>query len=168
MELNLVLTCKRRSVPADSVDCVQANNKTGRIWNSEELVKVVNLTESRKVRLFCLFLISLELMVWIFVLVVGTKYLLVQDNVSNLVQSCVAIVFLNDLDNLAYIVLMPETTKTLISSREYELPHIPGSEGVSEASCMQKFFVATSIFGTSPILTLTAVGMVFGLHKTYC
>ena len=126
VELNIVFTSKQLAAEPKSTDVniIELNKKTGRKWFADELVRITALTSSRPVKIFCLLLIFLEFLVFISVIMVGVNYLLVQDTVSNLIQASVAIVFLNDMDNMAYNAIMPDGFKDDISKQYFETPNL--------------------------------------------
>lgn len=217
VELNIVLSSTQLAAEPKASDdnILKVNAKTGRKWNTDELVKLTNLTSSITVKTVSLLLIFLEVLVFLSVLVVGITYLLVQDTVSNLIQASVAIVFLNDMDNLAYSAIMPDGFKDDISKQYFETPHLKqkhkkrataypdtnaalddneplhtsrpaklgrlvwlwfgmeettggGANGGSKDTAFATFFYYVAIFGALAILLGFSVGVVYGLHYSFC
>lgn len=167
----MVLSSKRMfmEIGLNDPDISRANEKTGRKWAAEELVQVVQLSSDRASRSVYLLLVLLEIVAFVSVIVVGTKYLLVQETVSNLVQACVAIVFLNDIDNLAFNALMPEAAKTILMAASYELPYLRGEDDDGgEHAGIKDFFYFASLLGATPIIVCTSVGIVYGMHNSFC
>ena len=170
LDYHFVLTSTHADMSYDIDHCEVdwAKSKTGRSWSKDELVKIQPFKPSLSVRLFSFCLLLMETLVWVLTLVVGTKYLLVQDNVSNLIQSCVAIVFVNDLDNLVYKAIAP---RSLVSMSEIrvKLPYLDsGNLDEDDHKAFKAFFMAMAAVGGTPIITCVAVGIVYGLHTTYC
>ena len=144
---------------------------------------------------------------------------------SNLIQASVAIVFLNDMDNMAYNAIMPDGFKEEISRQYFQTPHLKkktktrrstfhgggsgdtgGGEGAGECVAekevkpkpprrrqtalmlvdeieeirrggegggnkvtgLARFFYFMSMLGATPILVGSSVGIVYGLHSSYC
>ena len=169
MDYHFVLTSTHADVSFGIRSCevYQANSESGRSLSKDELVKVKTFEQDVRVRLFSFCLLLMETLVWVLTLVVGTKYLLVQDNVSNLIQSCVAIVFVNDLDNLVFKAISPRSLASM-SEIKVKMPYLGKPDEQVKNQGFKTFFFFMAMLGGTPIITCVAVGIVYGLHTTYC
>ena len=172
MDYHFVLTSTHSDISYENglSAVIKANEATGRSWSKDALVQLKPFIQDVRVRLISFCLLLMETLVWVLTLVVGTKYLLVQDNVSNLIQSCVAIVFVNDLDNLVYKAIAPRNLPAMSEIR-VKMPYLTsqtGSPAYGDHNEFKIFFMLMAGFGGTPIITCVAVGIVYGLHTTYC
>jgi len=128
LELLVVLTSIRLKRDANERDASDVRKATKNpYWQAANLVHVRLLGERNPTWTgICLFIITLEFVVWAMTLVVGCSYLLLSSSVSNLIQSMVAIVFINDVDNLAFSVFVPNNIKKTLSTIEFEVPYLKG------------------------------------------
>lgn len=185
LELMVVLTSHRLQREANESDTNRVREVTSNpYWQSNDLVHIRMLGEKHpRWILACLFIIILELVIWIMTLFVGCKFLLVSETVSDLVQSMVAIVFINDVDNLAFDVLVPRNVKKTLSRIQFEVPYLKGpggrGEGLSDDGDeyylsrstrirLQKNLYKMSLLGTVPFIIVLAVAVVYGVHAFYC
>ena len=64
--------------------------------------------------------------------VVGIRYMLQQDGASNLVQACVALQFILDIDNYVYQLLLTDSMKEVIRSVKFSTRRCSGEMAMSE------------------------------------
>ena len=188
LELLVVLTSHRLKREASEADTTLVRQATANpYWQASDLVHIRLLNDKDPSWIIpCLFIILLELVIWIMTLFVGCKYLLISETVSDLVQSMVAIVFVNEVDNLAFDVFVPRNVKKTLSRIEFEVPYLKGPGGKPQSPLdsdsdareykiprnvrtrLQKNIYKMSLLGSVPIVIIVAVTVVFGLHGMYC
>jgi hypothetical protein len=166
LEMHVVLTCNRLKKPAYDVDLIDVREKTGNeYWQREDLVRVRQLDHSAGAKGLCFLLVGIEGGIWAFLLICGTKYILTQDTVSNLVQSIVAINFVNNIDNLTYRAFVPSAVCKNIEDIEFEIPLVPSTGKKTKAqNCLYLF----TLVGSTPLLAAISIGIVYGLRMVYC
>ena len=163
LELNIIFTSCRFKRAVQEQELINTRGKTENpFWIREDLVAIQCLHTDIAARATCFALTLFELIIWGYVFVVGIKYMLTAETVSDLVLSAVAVNFLNEVNNRVYETVMPALTRTQVDDELFEVPLI-GAD--SHASTMLQLF---SLFGTLPALIVVTVGIVFGLHNTYC
>ena len=196
LELLVVLTSKRlkRDPLPQDLDLVRVKTNN-RFWTAKDICHIRILAKTIGWKVICVFLIMMELCVWFLALVVGCKYLLISETVSNLVQSMVAIVFINDIDNLGFSAFVPRNVKKTLNRIYFECPYLkgPGGSKRNETTCLdcltavinnddgtdkqapskaqlfiRKHLYTLSLLGSVPIIIFTSVCVVYGLHITYC
>ena len=192
LELLVVLTSDKLKREASDFDTKLVRLKTGNpYWQPSDLVHI-RLLDNKKLLWMAILvtIISLEIIIWFMTLVVGCKYLLLSESVSDLVQSVVAIVFVNDIDNLAFSVFVPRNVQKTLSNFEFQVPFLKGPGGFAryngglvpkrsnDGLCsrwlsdhrifFQQNIYKLSLIGSVPIVVITAVCVVYGLHDRYC
>lgn len=192
LELLVVLTSQKLKREASDTDTKIVRLKTSNpYWQPSDLVHVRLLDNKQSLWMTILvMIISLELIIWFMTLVVGCKYLLLSDSVSDLVQSMVAIVFINDIDNLAFSVFVPRNVQKTLSNFEFQVPFLKGPGGSTRSTggkgprrikdtlfsrwlsdhrgFLQQNIYKLSLIGSVPIVVVTAMCVVYGLHDRYC
>ena len=97
-----------------------------------------------------------ELAIWLFVLLIGIQYILTTEGAGDIVQAAVAISYINEIDNMAVIILASFTKS--IEARQFRCRKlIPDG-------C---FSILSMVF-LLPIIIASSCGIVYGLHNTYC
>jgi hypothetical protein len=97
-----------------------------------------------------------ELAIWVFVLLIGIQYILTTESAGNIVQAAVAISYINEIDNMAVIILAG-ITKEIDTSQFRCRKLIPDN-----------VFSALSFLFLLPIIIASSLGIVYGLYNTYC
>ena len=168
LEFHVVLFSTRVKRPCDDKDLESFITWTKNdLWKTDDLIRIRPLRTSHFSRGVCLVLILCEFLVWLAILIIGVKYILIQDTVSDLVQAIVAIVYLNDVDNVAYSLLLPEYTKSLIRGYEFEVTTMPTAD-TSGKNKIGTFLDLLVFNGTTVLIATVAVATVLGLHTSYC
>ena len=110
-----------------------------------EFVSILTLTWNYWTRAFLMLLVLMEAAVWLTVVIVGVKYLMSSKTISDLVQSTVAIVFINDVDNMVFELTATSDMTGHRESTEYKLPVLAGDDGVKKRAIFgnrfDKFFM---------------------------
>ena len=143
-----------------------------------DLVVVSELTKSDAAKAVCLSIVLVEAAVWIVVIVVGIKWLLSSETVSDLVHSSVAIAFVNDIDNLSHSAIAPATLVENLANEEYEIKWLAPNAGPNAdlvrdekkktSYYFQRVFHFSSLNFSVPALVVSSVAVVYGLHAVYC
>ena len=175
LEILVILTSTKLKRDCFGDDVKLVRKATGNLyWQREDLVHIRVLDKEPAWVAFGLVICLVELTVWCLTLVVGCKYLLASATVSDLVQSMVSIVFINDIDNLAFAVFVPRNVRRVLEKFEFECPYLkgPGKPGTDRTLFSKEWFqnklYVLSLLGSVPIVVVVAVGVVYGLHDRYC
>jgi len=104
----------------------------------------------------------LEFVVWALTLYVGVHYTLSQADASEIVQSAVAISFINEIDNMVYDAVASEPLKDFLAKAEYQVPIMKSAGKTSFYSTMARLSLQT------PILCFLVYTTVWGLRNTHC
>eukprot|EP01038_Epipyxis_sp_PR26KG_P015833 gene15833-21449_t len=134
----------------------------GKIWNDVDLEKDLTNNYRRFTLPFFIALMILlyEVIVWIFVAIVGIYYLFSQSGVSNIVQALVAISFINELDNIMYWLLFSSS-----KSGRGNMKAIYAKNKIMDISSeLEPLQILTGL----PISVVIVCCIVFGIHSTYC
>jgi hypothetical protein len=101
-------------------------------------------------------IVCYEAGIWSGVLVVGNYYVLTSNGISNLVQACVALLFINEIDNMAFWIIDSENDDADYGKVIYD-----------RFVDKDKQQVARTLFGIPVISSLVLIA-IFVLHNTYC
>lgn len=104
----------------------------------------------------CMMVVIYESCIWIAVLLIGIMYILTSPGVGNIVQAAVAISFINEIDNMIMWVGFNEYNLQSVRFRTHPIDENPG-----------KRFFFTIVFAM-PVFLCVSVGIVYGLHASYC
>ena len=166
LELHVVLTSSRLVRPAFDQDVVDVRKATNNeFWQGEYLVRLRYLDQSLGPKVLCLVLVLSELAIWVFTLVCGVVYILSQPTVSDLIQSVVAIVFINDIDSYTFRAFIPLHVTKNIEKIRFEVPLYPGP---GEKSMAQNCVYHLKLIGSVPIVCVVSFGIVYGFHARFC
>jgi hypothetical protein len=103
-----------------------------------------------------------EFCVWLLTLYVGVHYTLSQADASEIVQSAVAISFINEIDNMVYDAVASDQLKEFLAKTEYMVPIMKSSSKTSFYSTLARLALQT------PILCFVVYTLVFTLRNTHC
>jgi hypothetical protein len=166
LELHVVLTSTRLVRPAFDQDVLDVRKATGNdYWQGEYLVRMRYLDQSPGPKLLCLLLVLAELAIWLFTTVCGVVYILTQPTVSDLIQSVVAIVFINDIDSYTFRAFIPLHVTKNIEKIRYEVPLYPGP---GAKTLVQNLVYHMKLCGSVPIVCGCSLAIVYGFHARYC
>ena len=104
----------------------------------------------------CMLVVCYEFIIWIGVLLIGIVYILTSQGAGNIVQAAVAISFINEIDNMVMWAGFHDFNLQSVGFRTHPVDEKPG----------ERFFF-TMIFAM-PVILCISVGIVYGLHTTYC
>ncbi len=106
--------------------------------------------------------IILEFAVWSLTVYVGVHYTLSQEDASEIVQSAVAISFINEIDNMVYDAVATEPVKEFLAKAEYMIPLMKASGKRNLTSAVLRLSMQ------APILCTVVYFVVFTLRNTHC
>lgn len=119
--------------------------------------------------LLCNFLLLIELSVYLSVAIVGVHYILVSSSPSNLISACVALEFLNRVDNMMYEAIAPAGQRSetwfVIAINHLDVPdfNVPNSGRHN----LWRINAASLLF-TVPVYVGSTIAIVSGLRYTHC
>jgi len=101
-------------------------------------------------RISAFLFVLVELVVFCGVFFIGTVYILSSSSASDIVQACLSIVFINELDNIAFNHTLLDATKKLFDAQLFDVPfllsddfHIFASEQVGFQKFLRDWFDLT-------------------------
>jgi hypothetical protein len=106
--------------------------------------------------------VGLEFLVWCLTLYVGVHYTLSQADASEIVQSAVAISFINEIDNMVYDNVASEQLKDFLAKAEYMVPIMKASGKTTYQSMLTRLSMQT------PILCTITYFIVYTLRNAHC
>ncbi len=106
--------------------------------------------------------VLLEFGVWCLTLYVGVHYTLSQADASEIVQSAVAISFINEIDNMVYDAVGTEQLKEFLAKAEYRIPLMKASGETSLYTTLTRLSLQT------PILCSITYFIVYSLRNLHC
>lgn len=106
--------------------------------------------------------VGLEFLVWLLTLYVGVHYTLSQADASEIVQSAVAISFINEIDNMVYDNVASEQLKEFLAKAEFRVPIMKASGATTFNSMLTRLSLQT------PILCTVTYFIVFTLRNSHC
>lgn len=106
--------------------------------------------------------VGLEFAVWCLTLYVGVHYTLSQADASEIVQSAVAISFINEIDNMVYDNVASEQLKEFLAKAEYMVPIMKASGKTTFHSMLTRLSLQT------PILCTVTYFIVYTLRNIHC
>jgi len=106
--------------------------------------------------------VVLEFGVWALTCYVGVFYTLSQVDASEIVQSAVAISFINEIDNMVYASIVSEDLKDFLATVEFRIPAMKSAGKNSFYTTVARLCLQT------PLLCMTVYYVVFHLRNKHC
>jgi hypothetical protein len=149
IEIFTVLSSKRYTVRnndnKDNIDIIQ--------------IKIRFIT-----KLLIAYIILYEFAIWVFVLIIGVRYILTTQGTGNIVQAAVAIVYINEIDNMA-IFLYPEQHEI------FDIPYFNNVVSTSrdryEGHIVTPWRQLYKYFGV-PMIILVSLAIIYLNQYRYC
>jgi hypothetical protein len=134
------------------------------VWTAKIASQVINtgklefvsLSDGLVGRSLAFGVVLYELAIWVCVLLIGIQYILTTEGAGNIVQAAVAISYINEIDNMAVIILAGFTK--IIEARQFRCRKL-----IPDGA-----FSLLSFFFLLPIIIASSCGIVYVLYNTYC
>lgn len=141
-----------------------ANAGPGRQWEDVEAKPLIMKEVKTSFVSFIVYWISvsLEFLVWALTLYVGVHYTLSQSDASEIVQSAVAISFINEIDNMVYDNVATENLKEFLAKAEYMVPLMKASGTTTFTSTFTRLSLQ------APLLSGLTYIIVYTLRNSHC